>query len=332
MSDIKNLIKLAVDAYRGKVQEYSTEQAQDALRQAMIELNGGSTKLNMKAIRDGKCNGLFSIVEEILRVTINDGLADDDFFNTLVDYRNLADGDENKFVVEEASLFIVEDVARGTQGIRRQRLTGLKEILVPTTTKMVRIYEELSRVLAGRVDFNHLIDVVAQSFKASILDDVYSVWAKMSGDAVYFPVAGTYSEDDLLDVIAHVEAAAGGKNAMLIGTKKALKPLMASIKGDNEKNNIDAQGYVGKFYGTPVMAVPQRHKVGTTTFAFSDKVISVVATEDKPIKVVNEGQSMIIMGNPLNNADLTQEYVYAENVGIAFVMAGNNGLGRYEMT
>lgn len=332
MSDIKNLIKLAVDAYRGKVQEYSTEQAQDALRQAMIELNGGSTKLNMKAIRDGKCNGLFSIVEEILRVTINDGLADDDFFNTLVDYRNLADGDENKFVVEEASLFIVEDVARGTQGIRRQRLTGLKEILVPTTTKMVRIYEELSRVLAGRVDFNHLIDVVAQSFKASILDDVYSVWAKISGDAVYFPVAGTYSEDDLLDVIAHVEAAAGGKNAMLIGTKKALKPLMASIKGDNEKNNIDAQGYVGKFYGTPVMAVPQRHKVGTTTFAFSDKVISVVATEDKPIKVVNEGQSMIIMGNPLHNADLTQEYVYAENVGIAFVMAGNNGLGRYEMT
>lgn len=68
------IVKLAVDAYHGKVQKYSVGESQDVLRQALVELNGGSTQLNYKAIRDGKCQGLFTLIEEILTNTVVEGL------------------------------------------------------------------------------------------------------------------------------------------------------------------------------------------------------------------------------------------------------------------
>lgn len=40
----------------------------------MVAANNGSTKLNYKAIRDGKCQGLFALVEEILSRTVVEGL------------------------------------------------------------------------------------------------------------------------------------------------------------------------------------------------------------------------------------------------------------------
>ena len=75
-NDLMNIVKLAVDAYNGTVNKYSTADAEETVRQALIQLNGGSTKLNYKAIRDGKCSGLFTIIEEVLSQTIVGGLKD----------------------------------------------------------------------------------------------------------------------------------------------------------------------------------------------------------------------------------------------------------------
>lgn len=336
MADMTNFVKLAVDAYKGNVEKYSVAQSQEALRQALIDLNGGSTKLSYKAIRDGKCVGLFALIEEILSRTVIEGLQGDDFFNSLVDFRNLAEGDQNLFLVEDSNLFTVADVANGTQGIRRQRLSGVTEVSIPTSMKMVRIYEELNRVLAGRVDFNHMISVVGDSFKAKMLSDIYSLWSTATasdlGGATYFPTAtSTFNEDDLLDVIAHVEAAAGGKPATIVGTKKACKMLNASIQSDLAKDDLYNLGYYGKFYGTPVVVTPQRHQIGSTSFQFSDKMLTIIAGDDKPIKFVYEGDPIVIMGDPMTNADLTQEYLYGEKYGMGIVLAGGNaGIGRYE--
>jgi len=74
MAEMKDIVKLAVDAYKGNVEKYSVRQSQDALRQALIEANNGQTTLNYKDIRDGKCNGLFTLIEEILSNTIVEGL------------------------------------------------------------------------------------------------------------------------------------------------------------------------------------------------------------------------------------------------------------------
>jgi len=336
MADYKDIVKLGVDGYKGNVEKYSVKQSQDTLREALIEANNGSTKLDYRAIRDGKCVGLFAIIEEILKETVMEGIMNTDFFNALVEYRNVGEGDENLFIVEDDTLFVVDDVARGNQGIRRQRIAGQKEIVIPTSVKAVRIYEELSRILAGRVDFNHLINVVGRSFQNKLMDDIYAVWATATADdlggATYFPTAGTYNEDALLELIAHIEAAAGGKQAVISGTAKALRQLKESIQGDSAKEELHEQGFYGYFFGTPCVKIPQRHKIGTTDFVYPDNVLTIIAGDSKPIKVVREGNPLIIQRDATENMDLTQEYFCAENMGIGFVMNTNTGIGRYETT
>ena len=91
-------------------------------------------------------------------------------------------------------------------------------------------------------------------------------------------------------------------------------------------------GYYGKFYGNPVVMTPQRHKIGSTEFILPENVLTIIAGDDKPIKCVREGDPIVLMGNPLENADLTHEYLYGEKWGLGIVLAGgNSGVGRYEI-
>lgn len=337
MAEMKDIIKVAVDAYHGNVEKYSVGQSMELLRQALIEANGGSTTLSYKNIRDGKCNGLFTLIEEVLSRTVVEGLQGDEYFNALVDFRNVAEGDKNVFTVEDSTLFVVSEAADGTQGIRRQRLGGSTDVSIPTSLKVVKIYEELNRVLSGRVDFNHFINKVAESFRQKLLNDVYTLWSTATaqdlGGVTYFPVAGAYDEDELLELIAHVEAAAGGKTATIIGTKKASRNLDITPFGDKGKEDLYNLGYVGKFYGTPVVVSPQRHKVGSTEFVLDDDILTIIAGDEKPIKCVYEGDPIVLMGDPMSNSDLTQEYLYGEKYGMGIVLAGENaGVGRYEIS
>lgn len=211
---------------------------------------------------------------------------------------------------------MVADIADGTQGIRRQRIGGRSETSIPTSLKAVKIYEEMNRVLSGRVDFNEMIAKVSESFRQKLLNDIYGLWSAATADQMggitYFPTAGTYNEDELLDLIAHVEAAAGGKTATIVGTKKAVRNLKESIQSEGAKDELHNMGFYGRFYGTPVVVTPQRHKVGSTEFVLDDNVLTIVAGEDKPIKCAYEGESIILMGDPMNNADFTQELTFAK--------------------
>lgn len=337
MAEMNEIVRLAVDAYHGTQTKYSVGESMDTLHQALVAANNGSTILNYKDIRDGKCVGLFTLIEEILSRTVVEGLQASDYFNSLVEYRNVALGDKNLFYVEDSNLFTVADAADGTQGIRRQRLGGMSETSIPTSFKVVKIYEELNRVLSGQVDFNRFIQKVSESFQKKILDDIYSLWISATADdfggTTYFPAAGAYDEDTLLDLISHVEAAANGRPATIIGTKKAIRNLAPAIQGNDSESDIYNLGYYGKFYGTPVVALPQRHKDNSTDFVFSDNLLTVIAGDDRPIKFINEGQSTVLMGDPMQNMDLTQTYMYGEKYGLGIVLAGGNaGIGRYEMT
>ena len=336
MADYKDVVNMAVDAYHGNVEKYSTAQSMEVLRQALVEANGGSTKLNYKNIRDGKCVGLFSIIEEIIDRTIVEGLSEDDYFNALVDFRNLALGDLNQFIVENSDLFLVSEAAEGTQGIRRQRIDGYSSVEIPTTLKVVKIYDELNRVLAGQIDFNKMIDRVGQSMRRRLLDDTYALWmnatAAQLGGAAYFPAAGQYDEDTMLATVAHVEAAAGGKPATILGTAVGLRNLVPvnGALSNEAKNDLYTTGFYGYFYGTKMVRLPQRHKVNSTAFVFDDNTLIIVAGDDKPIKCVREGDPLIIQGDPLSRADLTYEYMLADRWGLGLVLAGGNaGVGKY---
>ena len=328
----KNLIKLAVDSYKGHVAgNYSVDDSMEVLRQALVEANGGSTKLDYRAIRDGKCNGLFAIVEEIINKTVIEGLPESCPLFDYVDYRNLAEGDTNIFEIRDNGLFVVSDIADGTQGLRRQRLTGGEEITVKTQLKGIKIYEELRRVLAGRVDFNELIDKVAESFQKKINNDIYAaVKAGFDGLISPYKESGSFDESKLTAIIDHVEAATG-KKAFILGSKQAVRKI-TGVKGADStsaKEDLYAMGYFGHFYTTPIIVMENAHKVGSTDFVLGNDLY-IVTSDDKFVKFVTEGDTLIIPGDALGNADLSQEYFMAERYGISVVFA--EAFGEYALS
>lgn len=322
-----NLIKLAVDGYKGHVAgDYSVNDTQEALRKALVEANGGSTKLDIKAIRDGRCNGVFAIIEELVNVIHEEGLKGDEFFMNMVEDRNLSLGDTNKFHIERECLFAVADIAEGTQGVRRQRIEAGQDITINTQLRAIKIYEELNRVLAGRIDFNKFVDLVGKSFTKQELDATYDAFVGMFKKLkAPYTETGSFDEDKLLELIDHVEASTG-ETAVIIGTRKALRKIKTAVVSDSAKEEMYAMGHFGRFNGTELVAVKQRHKSGTDDFILDDNVLYVFAGDTKPIKRVTEGDVTMLMGTPMNNADMSQEFLMMKRTGIAVIFDRDFGV------
>lgn len=322
-----NLIKLAVDGYKGHVAgDYSVNDTQEALRKALVEANGGSTKLDIKAIRDGRCNGVFAIIEELVNVIHEEGLKGDEFFMNMVEDRNLSLGDTNKFHIERKCLFAVADIAEGTQGVRRQRIEAGQDITINTQLRAIKIYEELNRVLAGRIDFNKFVDLVGKSFTKQELDATYDAFVGMFKKLkAPYTETGSFDEDKLLELIDHVEASTG-ETAVIVGTRKALRKIKTAVVSDSAKEEMYAMGHFGRFNGTELVAVKQRHKSGTDDFILDDNVLYVFAGDTKPIKRVTEGDVTMLMGTPMNNADMSQEFLMMKRTGIAVIFDRDFGV------
>lgn len=329
-----DIVKLALDTMHGTVSgNFSQENASDALRQAFIELNGGSDKLTAKSFRDHP--QLFQIIEEIMPVMIEEGLRGDEMVFNMVDYRNVAEGDENRFWTEDNSDFVVAKIADGSTSIRRQRLNVGQYVSIETQMHAIKVYEELNRLLAGRVDFNTLVDRLSRSFtrdmRNQILAALEGVTADTTGLNATYVKSGSMDIGTLRELIAHVEAATG--SATIVGTKAGLAkirdvdPTAVSLTASSAKEDLYNLGYFGKFEGTPMVSMRQAHKAGTDAFAINDKKIYVMAGSDKPIKLVREGEGLMIATDAMSNADLTQEYLYGEKYGLGVIF--NQKMGIY---
>lgn len=315
MANKNEIIKLAVDTYKNKIKgNFSKTDSLEVLREAFIELNGGSTKIDYKALRRNGVE-MFEIIEEILQQTVLEGLPEDSFFHQFVEYKNLALGDQNSFYIPDRTMLAVSEIADGTTSLRRQRLDVGTNVSIPTSWKGIKIYEHLSRLLAGRVDFNELIDALEKAFKLRINDDVYTAFTGVfSSLPSGFSVSGSFDEDVLLGIIDHVEAATG-KDAIVVGTRAALRKCPTAIVSDAAKEDVYKMGYYGSFNGTPMARIKQAHTVGTYTFKLSDNDIYVVTGQEKPVKFVTEGEVRIVAGDALGNVDLTQDYFYGTQYG-----------------
>ena len=326
-----DIVRLALDIYKGTAvvpTEFSDKNPEEVLRAALIELNGGSSTFDYKNFRRNKVE-IFEIIEEIIPVIVNDGLQGDEFFMNLVDERNIALGDLNEFVAEDRTMFVVAEMADGIAIPRRQKIGEKTSVTIPTTLYGVRIFDDLSRFMAGRIDWNAMIDAVARSYRAEILNKVYTVFAGISSSTPglnnTYVTGGTYDEEALLELVEHVEAATG-MEARIVGTKAALRKCATAIVSDSAKDDYYGIGYYGKLAGVPMVGVKNRHRVGTDTFIFPDNKLYVLASDDKPIKFVTEGEAFIIEKDGTTNSDLTLEYLYTEKVGVGLLVSDKLGI------
>lgn len=334
MATKNELLKLSIDALNGRISgEFSSQDQSQAIIDGIVELNGGSNKIDVRNFHRG--TELFAYVEEVLPHIIDTGLRGDEMFMNLVDERNLAEGDMNEFYSEDKSLFLVGNISRGSQAVRRQRLNAGEKISVPTQMRAIKVYEELRRLAANRVDWNTFIERVSQSFmqdtRMRILSAFEGIATNTAGLNSTYVKSGSYDSAVLLEIIEHVEAATG-KTATIFCTRAGARKLTDATVGaaESSKESIYSVGFYGKFYGTPIVTMKQAHKVGTDDFAINDNKIYVIAADDKPIKYVTEGSGLLVERQATDNADLTTEYLYAEATGVGIIC--NEKMGVYTIS
>lgn len=331
MDDLSRVMKVMIDSVKGTItgNYYTKGQTSEAIRNALIEANGKSTKIMLKNFRQG--NAVFELVEELIPTIIDEGFKAEDKIFSLIEYRNVADGDEIEFEIEGNSLFVVADVAAGIKGVRRQRIDESQRVTVRPSMKIVRVYEDVNRLLSGRISFDTFVDRVAKSFNQQIFADAYkaidAIATSTVGLSPELVVASNVSgaEDALLKLIAHVEAATG-KEARIFGTKSALRKAPSAVVSDEAKSDLYKLGYYGKFNGTEMVSLRQVHKPGTTNFAMNDNKLFVIAGGDKPVKVVNEGDGYMSETQAMDNQDLTKEYIYGQLMGVGVACAEAMGV------
>lgn len=323
---MQDIAKLAIDVYKnqGDVTKFSRNEAMEVLRRELVEANGGSEKLTPKSFRNNP--QLFAILEEALDVIIEEGIKDQ--FDMFVETVVVDHGDTKVFTVEENRLFDVAVISDGNGDIYRDRLdTG--ELTIKTQIMGVAVYEELSRLLAGRQDFAKLVENVARSYENKIQTNIYNaIYDSYSQLGSTYAVSGTFSEAQLDELIAHVEAATG-MEAMILGTKAALAKINYGAESEKAKQAKNDFGFYGNFHGTDMMVIRQTHKAGTHDFAIDNGFILVVPKNpDKMVKLVLEGDSMIIEGDGTNRKDLQREYTFIKKAGIAVLSSSKYGIYR----
>lgn len=332
MANKESIIKLGIDIIQNRVNtEFASAdkyEQMEVLRKALIEANGGSEKLSYKSMRNNV--ELFEIIETILVLNDAQGFEDNDFFEQFVEYRNIALGDENYFYIDDNSLFTVNTTAEGVGATLRQRINTGKHETIPTVLHTIEVYEELNRLLAGRIDLVQFVERIRRSFQEKKMNDIYATFYNgITGLPSAFKKTGTYSEADLLDIIAHVEASTGGE-AIVVGTKKALSKVTSAVISESAKERYNQAGFYGIFNGTPMLAIKQAHKYGTHEFAITDNDIWVVTANDKPVKFVTEGDAIFEQGQATDNADRTVGILAGERYGLGIVL--NQLYGQYQIS
>ncbi|MEG3006451.1 MAG: hypothetical protein RR806_03170, partial [Oscillospiraceae bacterium] len=210
------------------------------------------------------------------------------------------------------------------------RLGRKEEFTVKPTVHGIKIYEPLTRVLSGRADITELTNTIVKAVKKQRMDDIYAAWNGLTASnlgADFYPTAGAYSEDALIDACNHVSAANDGEKVMIICTLKGARKITTAVTSEQAKTDLYNGGYAMKWNGIDVMALPQRHEVGKTTFMFDDNKYTIVPVNmDKPIKQTVGGNDILKVSEPTDNADLTIDITYLSTWGTAFVAGKKFGI------
>lgn len=323
-----NIVKVALDAIKGrKYSQFSTAETSESLRNAMIELNGGSTKMAYRDFRPG--NQLFDLVEILLPTIIEEAITNDEALMSICEYHNVADGDEAKFVTKGTNDLIVADAAAGIRGVRRQRMPEGQAVTIKADYLAVRVYEGIIRILSGRVDWDEFVDMVGKAYTKEVALRAYkcldAVTESTKGLSANYVKSGSFTADNLDTIIDHVEAASG-KSAIILGTRSALKKISDAEVSSEAKSDLYNFGFYGKYSGTPMVRIKQSHKPGTDAFALSNTKVFVIAADAKPIKIVNEGNGLLDVREATSNEDLTREYVYIQPTGVGLVLGDKIGV------
>lgn len=312
----KQVARLMIDNYKGKVvvpanfSEGEVKTADEAISDAFFQVLGLNKNDDLKvkdvvlAFRNEQArNGVFAIIEEVIREgIINEGWRNA-FFDRFVETRSQARGDKTVFYVEARNEVVVSRISKdGRVALDRQRFDEGDELEVKVATYGIKVYEHIARILLGRADWSKLVARLNEAVEQFIAEKTYETFASVCNNLpTQFRHAGAYNRKQIKKLIANVKKASGASSVTLFGTDVALEYLvdgaLTELPSDSMKDELHKTGRLGTWFGETLVELPNSFKQGSamTKNVMQDDVIFVIPNNViKPVKMVVEPELMDI--------------------------------------
>ncbi len=319
----------------------SKAEANDVIRKVCHEhlgLNEKSTDKQIKrALQSEKALELFEVTEEIIEREIEFGFRDNEFFNTFVETRNIADGDRTDFWTDEDVILNVAKVSGDQHSYTIQRLAAGSSYTVPTSRYAVKVGGDIRLFLTGRKDWTELIDAVAKAYVHKIQNELYAEFmnaAKKLQVTNGFTGTGALGKDKketFDEIISNVATVNNVSSVVIMGTKTALKKLNALADVDwissSQKEAVANTGILGSYEGTTLLEIPQRFKDNKLAEKLIDPTILLIfpVIDYKPVKFVDGGETILEVSEIGDTADDMQTYEAQRRMGIATIITRQFG-------
>lgn len=306
-NEIKNLM---FDLYRNELDEgISKREAEDKLREMSLKIFGLTKDSNkrerIRAYRDyGR--QFFDVIEEVTDWTVSTGLKDNEWFNELVNYRNLNDGDENLFVNEHEEVILsVARMGKRHHDTMLQRLPEGETYKVETDVYGAAVGADIDKYLIGQEDWTKLIDAITKAFTVMIQNLIFT---EILAAPQKLPVQTGFVDSGALNaankknfnkILQNVSVANDNAEVVIMGTMVGLQELENLIKVDwiaaSQKESVASMGRLGNYGPYRLVEIPQRFaKNDVTKNMYNDNILWVFASGDnKMIDMVDVGETII---------------------------------------
>lgn len=289
-------------------------------------------KATRRALRDNH-REWFDIIEDTVDKVIEVGLKENDWFQELVEYKSIAYGDRQDFVIEEADAILsVAKAGTSHNDHYLQRLRAGQTISISTDLYVVKVGADINKFLLGDIQWDKLVNAIAIAFTNEIQNQVYSqVAVAVNQLPARFKGNGTLVKTTLDSIIQDV-AAYNSSDVIIMGSKAALSKISAIADvqwaAQDQKNSVMNTGNIGIYEGTRLVQLPVRFKDSSLTgytFPIDELLIlPVIGDTGKFIKALDEGDTQII--EQMERTDYLsdfQTYQVSRRFGVGCV------LGRY---
>lgn len=307
--DVKNLM---FDLYKNELGEGITKrEAEDKLREVSLKIFGltkdSSRRERERAYRDyGR--QFFDVIEEVTDWTVSTGLKENEWFNALVNYRNLKEGDKNLFVNEHEEVILsVARMGKRHHDTMLQRLPENTTYSVETDVYGAAVGADIDRYLIGQEDWTKLVDAITKAFTVKIQELIF---AEVLEAPKKLPVQSQFVQTGALSkanrkkfnkILQNVSTANDNADVVIMGTMVALQELENLIDvdwvADSQKEEKASMGRLGHYGRYTLVEIPQRFaRNDVTKDMYKDDTLWVFASgadDNKMIDMVDVGETLI---------------------------------------
>lgn len=305
--EVKNLM---FDLYKNELDDgISKREAEDKLREVSLKIFGltkdSSRRERERAYRD-HARQYFDVIEEVTDWTVSTGLKENEWFNALVNYKNLKEGDTNLFVNEHEEVILsIARMGKRHHDTMLQRLPENTTYSVETDVYGAAVGADIDRYLIGQEDWTKLVDAITKAFVVKIQELIFAEILEApkklpaQSEFVQTGALNTTNRKKFNKILQNVSVANDNADVVIMGTMVALQELenLIDVKwvADSQKEDIAKMGRLGNYGRYTLVEIPQRFaRNDVTKSMYKDDTLFVFATGDnKLVDMVDVGETLI---------------------------------------